>query len=104
MQNCVTLQRRSEWNNTYILKCLKCKKGVSAATNTWFQKGHITIKQSLGLLYSWLHRITGQNAAGEVEVNTKTVYDYYGFCTEVCYVIVTNSENVIGGKGKTANR
>jgi hypothetical protein len=81
MQNCVTLQRRSERNIPYMLKFLKCKKGVSAATNMWFEEGHITIKQSLGLVYSWLHHITGQNAAGEVEVNTKTAYDYYGCCT-----------------------
>ena len=28
------------------------------------------------------------------------MYDYYGFCREVCYLIVTNNENVIGGDGK----
>ena len=35
-----------------------------------------------------------------MEVNIKTAYDYYGFYREVCYVIVTNTDNVIGGKGK----
>ena len=31
-----------------------------------------------------------------MEVNERTVYDYYSFCREVCYVIVTNSKNGIG--------
>ena len=35
-----------------------------------------------------------------MEVNKNTVYDYYGFYREVCYVIVTNSDNAIGGQGK----
>ena len=35
-----------------------------------------------------------------MEVNKNTVYDYYGFCREVCYVIVTISDNAIGGQGK----
>ena len=34
----------------------------------------------------------------------RTVYDYYGFCREVCYVIVTNNENVIEGGKNCANR
>jgi hypothetical protein len=38
------------------------------------------MKQSLGLIYSWLHNMTGHNAADEMEVNIKTAYDYYGFC------------------------
>ena len=59
------------------------------------------MKQSLGSIYSWLHHMMGQNVADEVEVNKKTLYYYYGFCREVCYIIVTNSENVIGGEGKT---
>ena len=94
MQNCVTLQRRSERNIPYMLKFLKCKKGVSAATNMWFEEGHITIKQSLELV-SWLHHMQ------QVKWKwIKKVYDYCGFCREVCYVIVMNSENVIGGEGK----
>ena len=80
MEKCVALHRRSKWNIQYVLKCSKCRKGESAATNTWFEKGRIT-KQS------------------EMEVNKKNS-DYYGFCRDVCYVIVTNSENVIGGEGK----
>ena len=44
--------------------------------------------------------MTGQIAADEMQVNLKTVYDYYGFRNEVCYVIVTNKENVIGGEWK----
>ena len=66
-------------NGIFRTKC-SCRKGVSAAINTWFEKGRIT-KQS------------------EMEVNKKNS-DYYGFCRDVCYVIVTNSENVIGGEGK----
>ena len=58
------------------------------------------MKQSLGLIYSWLHNTTGQIAADEMEVNIKTVYGYYDFCREVYYVIVTTNENVIGGEGK----
>ena len=71
MHNCMTLQKRSERNIPYILKSLKCRKGVSAGTNMWFEKGHIPMKESLGLIYSWLYHMTGQNAAGEVEVNKK---------------------------------
>ena len=44
--------------------------------------------------------MTGQIVADEMEVNIKTVYDYYGFRREVCYVMVKNNENVIGGEGK----
>jgi hypothetical protein len=40
--------------------------------------------------------MTGQIAADEMEVNIKTVYDYYGFCGEVYYVIVTKNKNIIG--------
>ena len=99
-ENCAALHKNAKRNIPVILWCSKCRNGVSAATNAWFEKGRITMKQSLGLIYSWLHNMTGQNAAGEMEVNKYTVYDYYGFCREVCYVIVTNSENVIGGEGK----
>ena len=35
-----------------------------------------------------------------MQVNLKTMFDYYGFRREVCYVIVTNNDNVIGGEGK----
>ena len=35
-----------------------------------------------------------------MQVNLKTVYDYYGFCRGVCYLIVTNNETVNGGKEK----
>ena len=52
------------------------------------------------MIYLWLYNITGYNAAYEMGVTTKTVYDYYGYCREVCYVIVTNSYNVIGGEGQ----
>ena len=56
--------------------------GVSPDINTWFEIGRITMMQSLGLLYSWLHNMTGHNAADEREMNIKTAYDY-GFCREV---------------------
>jgi len=49
---------------------------------------------------SWLHNTTGQIAADAMEVNIKPVYDYYGFCREVCYGIVTNNENLTGGERK----
>ena len=67
--------------------------------NTWFESAHITMKQSLGLIYSWLHNMTGDIAADEMQVNLRTVCGYYGFCREVCYVTVTNNENVTGGEG-----
>jgi hypothetical protein len=35
-----------------------------------------------------------------MQEDLKTVYDYYGFCREVSYMIITSNENVIGGVGK----
>ena len=75
--------------------CSQCRRSVSEASNTWFKSAHIMLKQSLGLIYSWLNNMTGQTSAEEMQVNLRTVYDYYGFCREGCYVVVTNNENVI---------
>ena len=71
MKKCVALRKRSKQNIPYILKCSKCRKGISAAINTWFERGHVTIKQSLGQIYSCLHHMMGQNATDEMEVNKK---------------------------------
>ena len=38
MQKCVVLHKRSERIIPFVLKCTKCRKGVTAATNTWFEK------------------------------------------------------------------
>ena len=99
-EKCIVLRKTSKQIIPYTLQCLQCNKGVIVAKIMWFEVGYITIKQSLGLIYLWLHDITGCNAADELGVTRKTVYDYYGYCREVCYVIVTNSDNVIGGEGK----
>ena len=37
-----------------------------------------------------------QIAADEMQKNLRIVCDYYGFCRGVCYVVVTNNENVFG--------
>ena len=73
IEKCVALHKNYKQNIPFILKCSKCRKGVSSAINTWFKKGRMTMKQSLELIYSWLHHMTGQNAAGEMEVNKNTV-------------------------------
>jgi len=52
-QDSVALHKNAKGHVPFLFRCSKCRKGISAATNTWFEKGRITMKQSLGLIYSW---------------------------------------------------
>ena len=74
-----------------------CKNTYSVHVEVYqVQKGFICCKQTRGLkkdtwyihgFITWWDRMQ--------QVNKKTVYDYYGFCGEVCYITVRNSKNII---------
>ena len=70
MQSSVVLHKRSNQIIPYILRCSKCRS-APGASNTWFESAHITMKRSLSLVNSWLHNMTEQIAADEMEVNIK---------------------------------
>ena len=87
MKRSFPLCNKSKQITSYILTCSQWKS-VSGASNTLFESAYIMWKQRLSLIYSWLHNMTGQTAADEMPLNLRTAYDYYGFCREVCYVVV----------------
>lgn len=96
----VNWQRRAKYSNySFCLKCKKCKQETSITHNTWFENTKITIRQSLVLIYMWLLQTTLQIAASEAEVHFSTALDYFCFCREICYVIITQNTKPIGGEG-----
>ena len=110
-KNCVNCNSKSKVvtkvisenvNIPYLLFCNSCKKENSITTNTWFEGSDstMTILQNIGLIYCWLHGMTIQRACSELNLNSQTVVDYFGFCRDVCYVICTNSSEPIGGPSK----
>ena len=92
-------KRRKNKNFPLCLVCSSCKKEWSITNNTWFANAHLTISQSLRLIYFWLMNVTLEIASSECEVDINTACDYFTFCREVCYVVTTNDFKPIGGPG-----
>lgn len=74
--------------------------GVQAATqNTWFAVVHIPWLKILELTLHWFFRTPVTSAAGQVGVSNVCAVDWYSYCREVCYTIVSNLDICIGGEG-----
>ena len=80
----------------YSLKCI-CTQGFYVLeihlTHPSLNLVNLGISIRAGYPETWLHNMTNRTAADEMQANLRTVYDYYDYCREVCYVIVTNNEN-----------
>lgn len=98
---CVTLWKRPErFNFPLQFVCKKCRKRSSITINTWFHNSRLSIEESIILIACWVRNFTLEETAAECNVSVNTVCDFYGFCREVCYVIVTNDSVPIGGENK----
>lgn len=93
----VKLQKRSR-NKNFPFR-LVCRKEWSITNNTWFANTHLSISKSLRLVYFWLLNSTLEITSSECEVDITTACEYFTFCREVCYVVVTSDFKPIGGPG-----
>ena len=97
----VTAAFPSKVNYPYFHRCKSCHKRSHITSNTWFEGCRFTIGQNIWLIYCWLHGLSIEKTCGEVNLSSKTVGDYFGFCRELIFVILTNLSEPIGGEGKT---
>lgn len=98
---CVTLVKRADKVNfLWQLMCRKCRKRTCISINTWFESSRLSIQQSILIVACWIRNYTVEETASESGVNMNTVVEYFNFCREVCYVIVTNNSVPIGGEDK----
>ena len=97
----MTMVTNRKPNFPYFFRCKLCIKRNHITSNSWFEGSRLTIQQSIGLIYCWLHGMTINKTCNELDLSQKTVMDYFCFCRDVCYVICTNSSEPIGGPGKT---
>ncbi|EEB18392.1 hypothetical protein Phum_PHUM513150 [Pediculus humanus corporis] len=83
----------------YALRCSrkKCRKKWSVTKNTWFFGSHLSVKQNILLIYCWIKGDTVGETSEILKLSKSTVMDYYQFCREVCYTIVSNRTKPIGG-------
>ena len=83
----------------YALRCSrkKCRKKWSVTKNTWFFGSHLSVKQNILLIYCWIKGDTVGETSEMLKLSKSTVMDYYQFCREVCYTIVSNRTKPIGG-------
>ncbi|KAK6635695.1 hypothetical protein RUM44_000949 [Polyplax serrata] len=86
----------------YALRCSKkkCRKKWSLTKNTWFFGSHLTVRKNLLLIYQWIKGDTVGETSGNLKLSKSTVLDYYQFCREVCYTIVSHRTRPIGGYGE----
>lgn len=86
----------------FALRCSrkKCRKKWSVTKNTWFFGSHLSVKQNILLIYLWVKGESVGETSEILKVSKSTVMDYYQFCREVCYTIVSNRTKPIGGNGE----
>jgi len=85
----------------FSLRCSrkKCRKKWSVTKNTWFFGSHLSVRQNFMLIYFWIRGDNISESAEQLKLSKTTVLDYYQFCREVCYVIVSNRTKPVGGPG-----
>ena len=83
----------------FALRCSrkKCRKKWSVTKNTWFFGSHLSVKQNILLIYCWVKGETVGETSDILKLSKSTVMDYYQFCREVCYTVVSNRTKPIGG-------
>lgn len=83
----------------FTLRCSRkrCRKKWSVTKDTWFFGSHLTVRQNFMLIYFWIRGDNISEAAENLKLSKTTVMDYYQFCREVCFVIVSNRTKPIGG-------
>lgn len=83
----------------FALRCSrkKCRKKWSVTKNTWFFGSHLSVKQNILLIYCWVKGETVGETSEILKISKSTVMDYYQFCREVCYTMVSNRTKPIGG-------
>lgn len=100
-------KRADKQNNAYqglFWKCLT-RPGVQLCSmqavtqNTWFENVHIPWLKALELAVHWFFRTPVTSAAGQVGVSNECAVDWYSYCREVCYTIVSKLDICIGGAG-----
>lgn len=89
----------------FALRCSrkKCRKKWSVTKNTWFFGSHLSVKQNILLIYCWIKGDSVGETSENLKLSKSTVMDYYQFCREVCYTIVSNRTKPIGGFGEVVN-
>ena len=80
------IKRAKQKTCPYALRCSSCNTSWNLRYNTWFSGSHLEQWQILRLTY-------------ESNVAADTVMDWYNYCRKVCYVIMSNEEQQIGGVG-----
>lgn len=87
----------------FSLRCSRkrCRKKWSVTKNTWFFGSHLSVRQHFMLIYFWIRGDSIAEAAEKLKLSKTTVMDYYQFCREVCFVIVSNRTKPIGGQDHT---
>lgn len=83
----------------FSLRCSRrrCRKKWSVTKNTWFFGSHLTLRQNFMLIYFWIRGDSIGEASENLRLSKTTVMDYYQFCREVCFVIVSNRTKPVGG-------
>jgi hypothetical protein len=67
--------------------------------NTWFEGSKISILSSLELTLNWFFEVPVTAAAGQLGVSKECAIDWYSYCRQICFSVVSRQDICIGGPG-----
>ncbi|XP_025017639.1 uncharacterized protein LOC107367332 [Tetranychus urticae] len=92
--NCPT----SKFN--YIYRCNKCYKKISPTTGTWFDSSHLSIMDSLAIIFLWCSESKNTTIKDFTLVGGVAVCKYKKKIRQVAIDHWVNNRDAIGGEGK----
>ena len=90
------IKRAKQKTCPYALQCSSYNTSWNLRYNTWFGGSHLEQWQILRLTFAFLEQKTIEQGMCESNVAANTVMDWYNYCREECYVIMSNEEQQIG--------
>jgi len=76
-----------------------CNCKIAIRKHSFFSGSNLRIHVIVKVIYFWTHRYPQHIVVHETGLNPKTLTDFYNFCREVCYTILQQHSEPIGGPG-----
>jgi ISXO2-like transposase domain len=86
------------WRCSKVVEGTRHFRTVSIRDGSFFSASHLSIRDTLYLIYEWAQLISVHDACYELKIDKKTVMKFYGRCRELCSMIISSRlQGRIGG-------
>ncbi len=88
------------WECRHTIGGKKHRSERSIREGSWFQGANLTISEVLKFTYWWCIGLNQVQIKAQLGMSSSTLVDWDMFCRELCGIVLSHENEVIGGAGK----